>query len=422
LVLIALAGLVWRIVYLVWMRNDAVAGVGTAYHFGALDLVDGIGFYTRPDFFNPTGGAPVAAYPPAWTIVLGGPSALGLRSWFSHQLIASVIGMATIVMTGLAARAAFGRRVGIVAAVLAACYPFAWLYERELLAEPLAMLGTATTIWIAYRFKAAPSVWLAVALGAAVGVMALTRSELLGVSVFLVAPVVFSARAVKLRRRFRWLGASGVACVLVIAPWAVYNQSRFTRPVPLSTALGSTLVVGNCPSTYEGELLGYYNLACALFLRGIDPDASIADGQYRGNAVDFMKENRRRAAVVAVARVGRTFGVLWPNQQMQFETERGTRTSVLRLGFVAYWVLLGFAIWGFVIARRRKVAVYPLLAFPVVALLSVLVTVGTVRYRAAAEISLIILAAVAIEAAIAMVRRRGEPEPAPKPKPMFTRG
>ncbi len=73
---------------------------------------------------------------------------------------------------------------------------------------------------------------------------------------------------------------------------------------------------------------------------------------------------------------------------------------------MAYWVLLGFAIYGFVIARRRKVAVYPLLAFPVVALLSVLATIGSVRYRAAAEISLIILAAVSIEAAITVVHQR----------------
>jgi hypothetical protein len=210
--------------------------------------------------------------------------------------------------------------------------------------------------------------------------------------------------------------------VLVIAPWAIYNQSRFARPVPLSTALGSTMVLGNCASTYDGELLGYYNLACVLALRGIDRDASIADGQFRGHAVDFMKENRRRGAVVAAARVGRASGLLWPNQQVELETERGTRASVLRLGFVAYWVLLGFAIYGFVIARRRKVAVYPLLAFPVVALLAVLATIGSVRYRAAAEISLIILAAVAIEAGITVVRRRGAHEPPPKPKPMFTRG
>jgi hypothetical protein len=65
-------------------------------------------------------------------------------------------------MTGLAGRAAFGRRVGLVGAALAAVYPGMWLYERELLAEPLAMLGTSTTIWLAYRFRSSPSFGIAV--------------------------------------------------------------------------------------------------------------------------------------------------------------------------------------------------------------------------------------------------------------------
>lgn len=76
-------------------------------------------------------------------------------------------------MIGLAARAAIGRRAGLMAAALAAFYPFVWLYERELLSEPLAMLGTATTIWLAYRFRSTPGFWLAVALGAVVGLMAM---------------------------------------------------------------------------------------------------------------------------------------------------------------------------------------------------------------------------------------------------------
>ena len=138
LALVALAGLVWRVAYVVWMRNRGVGGDGPYYHYGAIYLADGLG-YINPLIRLQTGGSvPNALHPPAWTSVLAVPSVLGLRSYLSHQLVACLVGTATIVMTGLAGRAAFGRRVGLIAAALVAIYPNTWLYERELEAETLA--------------------------------------------------------------------------------------------------------------------------------------------------------------------------------------------------------------------------------------------------------------------------------------------
>ena len=71
-------------------------------------------------------------------------------------------------MTGVAGSAGLVAD-GIVAAALVAVYPNVWLYEREVMAETLAFLGVATTIWLAYRFRAAPGVTGAVLLGLAVG-------------------------------------------------------------------------------------------------------------------------------------------------------------------------------------------------------------------------------------------------------------
>jgi hypothetical protein len=53
-----------------------------------------------------------------------------------------------------------------------------------------------------------------------------------------------------------------------------------------------------------------------------------------------------------------------------------------------------------VIARRRHIPVYPLLAFPLVVVWMILLTIGSVRYRAPAEIPLVMLAAVSLDWAI----------------------
>ena len=391
LVVITFAGLLGRIVYVIWMRNQAVLGDGYAYHLTVLAFVDGRASIEP-------------LHPPGWSLVLSGPSALGMRSWLSHQLFTALIGTATIPMTGLAGRAAFGPRVGVIAAALVAVAPQVWLYEREIVAEPLAMLMVATTIWLAYRFRAKPSLLLVVALGGAVGVMAMTRSELAAIGVLVVAPLILSSARDNPKRGIVWLGAAAIAVVIVIAPWTAYNASRYERLVPLSTGLGPTMTAGNCDATYRGELLGYYKFGCVLLLK-VDPDPSIADGELRRHALDYMRDHLSRTPVIAAARVGRTFGVFRPAQQTHLETERGTDLWVIRSGFVLYSILLPFAAAGVVFARRACIPVYPLLAFPLVVLISVLPTIGSVRYRAPAEIPLIILAAVGIDAAIRAWRR-----------------
>jgi 4-amino-4-deoxy-L-arabinose transferase-like glycosyltransferase len=421
LAIIAAVGLAWRIAYVIWQRDVPVLSDGIHYHLGANYLADGDG-YVNPLSMAFTGERiPDAVHPPGWEAVLGVFSFLGVRTYLGHQIVACVVGAATVVMTGLAGREAFGRRVGLVAAVLAAIYANIWLYERELLSEPAAMFWIATIIWLAYRFRHRPGLGRAIALGVAVALLALTRSEMIALGVLLVAPLVLFRREVDLRRRIVWLGAAAIACVVVIAPWAIYNSTRFERPVPLSAGLGGTMWGGNCPPTYSGPLYGYTEIACVLLARDISTDPSVADGQYRELAIDFMSDHRSEVPAVALARLGRTFGVYRPGQQMDLETDRGTHLWVIQLGAVMYWVLLPIAVYGLVIARRRKVMVYPLLVFPVSIVISVTLTIGATRYRAPAEIPLVLLAAVGIDQLARIGARRratGHERPAPTEDPI----
>ena len=188
LALIAFLGFLLRVWYVYAMRHHFVGGDGYRYHGGALRLADGRGF-TNP--FNPV--VPDVGHPPGWTILLAGPTKLfGLKSWLDHQYVTSCLGAATIAMVGVATRAVFGVRTALIAAALTAAYPFVWLYEREVVSEPLVMFFVATAIWLAYKFAAAPSRGLAVALGALVGVLAMTKSDEVAIGVVLVTPLILS--------------------------------------------------------------------------------------------------------------------------------------------------------------------------------------------------------------------------------------
>jgi len=404
--MIALVGLIGRILYVVWVRSSPVGGDGYQYHSAALALVDGAGFINplARDFLGKM--VPDAVHPPAWTLLLAAASALGLRSYLAHQIVACLLGAAVIAMTGLAGRAAFGARVGLIAAGLAAVYPNVWLYERDVAVEPLAMLGTATTLWLAYRYRAAPSVGLAAALGAAVALLALTRSELIAISLLLVTPLILFSADGNLARRVARLTLAGAVSVVCIAPWSLFNLTRFALFVPLSNGLGSALRAGNCSATYDGERLGADQFACLLFVPKLSEEPSIADRQYRQAALTFIWARIDRLPVVIAARLGRTFNMFRPFQQVHFEAERGTAIAVLWVALFSYWLLLPFAAAGGLIARRRGVMIYPLLAFPAVAVLSVALTIGAVRYRAPSEVPLVLLAALSFDA---LLRWRARP-------------
>ena len=388
LAVITVAGFVGRVLYLHLARGHQVTSDGLFYVFYAHDLVDG----TMPGTRNP----------PGWTFTLAGAHLVGLESIWAQQVFTALIGTATVAVIGLAARRVAGPRVGLIAAALAAVYPGMWLYERELLSEPLTMLAVAATILFVYRFHASPSFGRALGLGALVGISSSIRSELIVVSVLVVVPVVLGRVRVDVRRRLGWLVGAGALSVALLMPWMLYNTGRYENPVLLSTGLGAAMRTGNCGPAYEAESLGYYKFGC-IALPPTSSDPSIADGQLRRAAMDHMRSVPGRAAVAAAARVGRTFNLYRPLQQAQFETERGSALRVTQAAMVSYWILLPVGVAGAVLLRRRRTPIYPLLAYPVIVVLAVLPTIGAVRYRAIAEPVLVILAAVPIEASI---RRR----------------
>src|SRR5882724_10365568 len=89
---VAAAGFLWRSAYVVCLRNKPVGGDGPFYHYGALFFVRGHGFANPLVRLFGGGDVPSALHPPAWTVVLAVPSALGQQSYLAHQLVATLVG------------------------------------------------------------------------------------------------------------------------------------------------------------------------------------------------------------------------------------------------------------------------------------------------------------------------------------------
>ena len=117
--------------------------------------------------------------------------------------------------------------------------------------------------------------------------------------------------------------------------------------------------------------------------------------------------------LVVAARVGRIWGVFKPGQTTAFDwwiEGRGRVPSWISL--LDYYAMVPFAIGGLVVMRRRRITILPVVIPIVIATFAAATTFGITRYRAPAEVGIVLAAALGGHAAwVALRRRRRAPEP-----------
>jgi 4-amino-4-deoxy-L-arabinose transferase-like glycosyltransferase len=421
LVAITIAGLALRVAYVWFNRRHTVYGGDPLYfHLGANLLAKGHGFI-NPYAYARHQVVQAADHPPLYMIYLSVFSLFGITSITGHLLASTLLGAASVAVAGLAGREIGRERVGLIAAVLVAFYPNTWRYDGMLLSESMVILTVLVTLWLAYRYWHHPTRWRMVAVGAAAGLAGLSRSELVLLAVFLVLPLALLTPGASRRRRVRRLVGGMAGFALVIAPWIGFNMARFDHPVYMSENLGGTLATSNCQQTYYGNLLGYWFYPCgqaALDAHGIGPYAfnGAADRIQREAGIDFMKAHKGRVPVVVAARVGRITDLFRPRQGVYLDVylENATRW-VANLGLYTFYPMALLAAAGAIVLRRRREAVFPLLAPVITVIATCALFYAATRFRASAEGALCLLAAVALDAAVVAATRSRPPVEAGAP-------
>lgn len=417
---IVLCGAVLRIGYVLTQAGHEVQGDGEGYYHSALLLADGHGFVSSGEFLltSDAAGAAAADHPPAWILVLAALAVVGFQRIVYFQLLAAVIGVATVAAVGVTGRRIAGPRVGLIAAGLAALYPNLWMYERVLLCETLAVLLATLVVYAAYAVWDRPSTRGAALLGLTVGLLTLTRPEALLLVGLLVVPAIALRRRaggteptvpVPVPIRLRRLGVATAVAGGLIAPWAVYNSLRFEEPVILTSNLGQTMVASYCPESFYGPGTGWWSYACldrATADVGYEVDASVRDAEMRTIALRYLSDQQTRLPAVLWARQGRTWGFHDALQQTRLDAVGGPSEGVTRAGLYAYWPLAGLAGVGMVVLRRRGRPLFPLVAPAATVVIATTLTFGQTRYRALAEATVVLLAAVAVGALVDRWRAR----------------
>lgn len=363
------------------------------YQQVAANLAAGEGFRIR-DFGGFEGET--ARHPPAAAVALV-PAALLSDDDLPMRLTVVLAGLGVVVLTAVLARRLAGDLAGVVAGILAALHPYLWLNDGLVMAETFSSLATVLAVLATVAAIRRPTPGRALAVGAAIGLAALTRGELLLLGPALAVVLVVSARSVAVPRRLVLCGFAAVGAVAVLAPWAVHNLDRFEGPVLLSTNDGDVLVGANCDETYAGDLIGFHYGYCGL-LGAPSGDESIDAAVRREAAFDHVADNLGRVPVVVAARVGRLVGAFQPSWLAEAAQDEGRPRTLALAGWAAGLVLLPAAVAGGVVLRRRRAPLAAVLAPVVTVLVGAALTYGHPRFRAPAEPALVVLAAVGIAA------------------------
>jgi 4-amino-4-deoxy-L-arabinose transferase-like glycosyltransferase len=405
---IVLLGFAIRLTWiLVTRQHQTFGGDAGFYHLGANLLVDGKGFVSP---YHPSRQA--ADHPPLYMLWLAIPSLVGLRSQLAHMVWSAVLGCGTIALVGATGRQIAGFRVGLLAALLAAVYPNMWVPDGSLMAETVAIFTTVLALYWAYRYWHEPT-WPKLAIvGIAAGAGALSRSELVLIVPLMVVPLAVLVPGPRRADRWRGIGAGTAAALIVMAPWLVFNLTRFKEPELLSTQFGLTLSSANCDQVWNGRFVSYFDIRCSQRIEPSLPrglDESQQDARHRRIAIRYVEDHLGEVPRIAAARVGAILGLYHPQYQINLDgvfEGRGLRWA--RIGMYSFYALALLSVAGAIALRRRRtVPVFPLLVPPVMVILTAITIYASTRFRASAEVSLCLLAAIAIDEIVVRIARRG---------------
>ena len=400
---IALVGLILRLVAVAFASRQLAFGDGVWYNAEAQIISGGHGYLAPGQYIFGGRHLATAEHPPLFPFLLAVVAWFGGESVLANQITLALIGAAAIVVIGFLGRAVAGPRVGVIAAALAALSPTIWQYDVRVLSEGLLVLTFGLFLLVVYQFWNQPRPVHVFLLGLTLAAATYTRAEMIFLGVVVLVPVViWNPRLAGRSSRLRIIATSAAVTLLLLAPWVIRNVTTFDETVLISNNQDSVIAGANCDVAYYGHGIGSWSAACNTGGLTHLHEQSRVFSETRRRGIAYARDHLDRLPVVAAVRVGRTWEVFRPFEDLGAE---GRNHKIWVASTLTFWVLAGLGLFGALQLRKSRQLVWPLAVMaPFVTVLAI-GTYGLVRLRMPLDIALLVLAAVPIERFLARSRR-----------------
>ena len=352
---------------------------------------------------------PTAFRPPLYPLVL---AAVYRATGTTHEAARldaargaqAVLGTLVVALVALVAGMVWGRVVALVAAALAAVYPPLWLVGSTLLSEPLflaCMLGAVAAV-LGYRRD--PRARWVVLTGALVGLACLTRSN----GWLLALPLAAGVWTARPRATGAWRSAAApallVACAAaVVLPWTVRNAGELNAFVPVTTQVGYALAGKYNALSESGDPRPAAWRAPedvpafrSLLLRP-DLDEVELDRGLRSRSLRYARDHPGYVLEAAWYDTRRTFNLDGQGVELAAAHYVGQPPGLTKVAFWAFFAFGLLALLGALRPQARR-APFFLWLVPGIMLVPAVFVDGISRYRAPADVFIVMLAALALVA------------------------
>ena len=377
---------------------------------GDVWLLDPASFFGRP--------APAFFISPLYIYILAALLKLG-ASLAVVRAAQLVLGTAAVWLVALTARRWFGARAGWIAAVLMAGCGLFTFYETLILQAALDPFLTALDLYLVTRAvqDGRRRDWLAA--GAAIGLHALNRPNMLVVVLAVATAIALRARQKSVAPRAALTTAALflLAAVLVVVPAAVRNYRATGEVVLISSHGGLNFLIGNGPDA-DGTFATAMGVPPTIRGQWIDAERIASDAAGRplsaGQSSAFFRQRALEwIAAHPAAEIGllarKTWLVLsdvFLTLNYSFPFYARDTGSALRYLFVDHALLVALGAVGLTIGRSKRAGFTIISVFSVSSVLSVVLFFVAARYRIPFQVTLIVTAAGAISWAVDRGRDR----------------
>ena len=191
-------------------------------------------------------GEETAFWPPGYALALSSVYVLFGSGLTIAKLFNALLGALTVLPTyGIGSRV-FGRRTGLIGALLLALYPGHIFWTPILFSEIMFTLLFSSSVWLLLVVSPGSS-WRRplplLGLGLAIGAATLVRAQ--ASVLLLVALAYWLLAAGDWRGQLPKFGVAFLAAAAVVLPWTVRNVVTLQSPVVLSANVGYNLYIGH---------------------------------------------------------------------------------------------------------------------------------------------------------------------------------
>jgi 4-amino-4-deoxy-L-arabinose transferase-like glycosyltransferase len=340
---------------------------------------------------------PTSMWDPLYIVIYAGMLGIGLKGFIGMRMLNMLFGAITVMIGFRTGLLLGGKRTAWIAGLALACYPYYIYYTGLAMPETLNIMLLAAVMWALIMAAHKLNVGWSIVLGVLIGLLALTRSNIILFIPFLLLFILLNnARKGMQAKKLLSILIIVASFMAVMSPWIIRNYNIHGRLMLIPNRSGINLWMRNSPDAMAPELAAAGQSIPQNILDDLKEKELLEFPVFAGKdeierdqilqerMLRFIAANPGYFAYMSWLRLGDFMAVVGPNI-------RGLIAVIA--GWLSYGIALLFAIMSLWFLRRRFRDLWIFYVLILYYIVSHALLHGGIQYRLPIDQFIVLLAA-----------------------------